>query len=213
MARIFIISAPSGGGKTSIVNGVLERLDKLHLSISYTTRPIRPNEEDGKDYHFVTPAEFEQMRAKNKFLEHAQVFGNYYGTSRQVVEDVLQQGFDIILEIDWQGAKQIKDNFPDAVLVFLLPPSMKILAERLHKRASDSKEVIKKRLQEAELEISNYGLFDHLLVNDDFDATLDNLIQLVNSIRAGKELQETKRDNQEEKLAGLIADLVKDLPR
>ena len=207
MANIFVVSAPSGGGKTSLVNAVLEQLNDIKLSISYTTRPLRPGEEDGKNYHFVSADRFAKMIEEGKFLEHAKVFGNDYGTSRTEVENALELDLDVILEIDWQGAKQIKDNFPQAVLVFLLPPSLEILAERLRNRASDSEEVIHKRLQEAEMEISNYGLFDHLLVNDDFDRTLLELTNLIEAFRAGQKPQDSKRENQEIKLASLLAKL------
>lgn len=208
MAKIFVVSAPSGGGKTSLVNGVMGKLPDLHLSISYTTRPKRPGEEDGKNYHFVAQGEFDRMVEQGKFLEHAEVFGNCYGTARQVVEESLAAGQDVILEIDWQGAKQIKENFPAAVLIFLLPPSLATLSERLHKRASDSKETIQRRLEEAEQEIAQYGLFDHLLVNEDFDHTLQKLIELILSFRAGEELVATRRETQEQKLGLLLQDLL-----
>lgn len=177
-----------------MVNGVLAKLDDLKLSISYTTRPMRPKETNGKEYNFVSPEQFTQMISGNSLLEHAEVFDNYYGTSRQQVEDSLKQGLDVILEIDWQGAKQIKENFPTAILIFLLPPSLATLAERLNKRAADSPDVIKRRLQQAEEEISQHGLFDYLVVNDNFEHALSKLVTIIESFRLSRSYQEVKLD-------------------
>ena len=199
---IFVISAPSGGGKTSLVNALLEKLSNLKLSISYTTRQKRSSEEHTKNYYFVSEEEFEAMKQRNEFLEYATVFGNSYGTARQTVTEALQQGDDVVLEIDWQGAKQIKDNFPQAKMIFLLPPSIETLKERLHKRGSDDHVTIQKRLEQAEQEISQYGLFDYLVVNDDFDEALQQLISIITACGLTRERREAP-------LAQLIKDLTK----
>jgi guanylate kinase len=177
--KLFILSAPSGAGKTSLANALVESSPELQFSVSHTTRAPRPGERHGVHYYFVSPAEFEAMVARGEFLEHAQVFGNRYGTSRAAVEGVLAQGKSVLLDIDWQGARAIKARMPQAVSIFILPPSRAALRERLNKRGQDSAEVIERRMREATAEMSHYVEFDHVVVNDDFEAALADLRALV----------------------------------
>lgn len=178
--NLFTLSAPSGTGKTSLVNKVKELLHpNVALSISHTTRRPRKTESDGIGYHFVTTTTFKQMQAQSMFLECAKVFGNYYGTSKQWVLNTLQQGKDVILEIDWQGADQIRQNWPDSCSIFLAPPSLEILHQRLRNRGQDSDTSIKKRLAKAQEELSHCALADYLLINDDFDTTVQQLCSLI----------------------------------
>jgi guanylate kinase len=177
--RLFVISAPSGGGKTSLINALLQRDDRVALSVSHTTRAPRPGEQDGVHYYFVDEAEFEALAAAGAFLEHAAVFGNRYGTGRQAVERQLAAGLDVLLDIDWQGAQQVRTRFPAACTVFILPPSLEILRRRLTDRGQDSPEVIERRMAAARAEISHAGEFEFLIVNDDFDAALQDLHSIV----------------------------------
>jgi len=177
---LFIIAAPSGGGKTSLVNALLKHDPRLVLSISHTTRPARPGELDGQHYHFVTEPEYEQMVKNGDFMEHAQVFDYYYGTNRKSVALQLEQGFDVILEIDWQGARQVRTVFPDCCLVFIIPPSLDDLRKRLTGRGQDSAKVIQRRMRDAQAEISHWAEFDHLVVNDNFDTALEELLAIIN---------------------------------
>lgn len=182
LAHIFVIAAPSGAGKTSLVNEVLQRESKLQLSVSFTTREPRPKDVHGKDYHFIDEMRFQEMIEQNDFLEHAHVYGHYYGTSRAWVQQQLEQGRDIILEIDWQGARQIKQHFAQhAVLIFVLPPSLQELKQRLLRREQDSALVIGKRMQVAQQEMQHCKEFDYLLVNDDFAATVSSLQAIIKS--------------------------------
>lgn len=176
---LYIISAPSGGGKTSLVNALLESVANLEVSVSHTTRPPRPGEKNNIDYHFVTEKAFENLIAKKNFLEHAKVFGNYYGTSRVWVEKKLKAGIDIILEIDWQGARQIRSMMPDAIGIFILPPSWQILEKRLRQRAQDEKSVIAKRMAQAHDEVAHYHEYDYLVVNDNFAKALADLSAII----------------------------------
>lgn len=176
---LFIISAPSGTGKTSLVRSACEQLPNLKKSISHTTRDMRPGEVDGVDYNFLTKEQFQQMLAANVFFEHAEVFGNYYGTSRDWVNNTLQQGTDVILEIDWQGAQQIRSSVPDSVAIFILPPSSGILRERLLNRNQDDTNKIAVRLKGAKTEVSHYTEYDYLIVNDDFALALQQLIAIL----------------------------------
>lgn len=184
---LFLISAPSGAGKTSLVNAMLEAAadpdGRLCVSISHTTRPKRPGEEDGKNYHFVSIARFQLMRTENAFLESAEVFGNLYGTSRAWVEERLAAGWDVILEIDWQGASQVQSLMGDAVSIFILPPSLDALRERLTARGQDGAEVIEKRMAEAVNEISHFHLADFIVINENFDAALADLKAVIRSAR------------------------------
>jgi guanylate kinase len=186
---LYIISAPSGAGKTSLVKALLEKLAGVSVSVSHTTRPARPGEQDGVDYHFVAKAEFERLAAGDEFLEHAQVFDNYYGTRCATVLEKLESGGDVILEIDWQGARQVYKAFPQAVRVFILPPSREALRERLAGRGQDSEEVINRRMADAVSEMSHYDEFDYLVFNDDFDTALGELMALFSARRLRSEAQ------------------------
>jgi|TARA_B110000238_G_scaffold125960_1_gene136060 guanylate kinase len=176
---LFIISAPSGAGKTSLVAELLNNMSNIKASISHTTRDRRPGEVDAVNYHFVSRPQFVDMIEQSAFLEHAEVFGNFYGTSQQWVADTLAGGEDVILEIDWQGAAQVRKLFPASTSIFILPPSKQALRERLHKRAQDDAEVIEKRVAAATEEMSHYVEADFLVVNDDFDTALQEMISIV----------------------------------
>jgi guanylate kinase len=177
--QLFVIAAPSGAGKTSLVRALMKREPKLAFSVSYTTRPRRTGEVEGRDYHFVSDEEFLEMAARGAFIEHAEVFGKHYGTSREQIEEALAEGRDLILEIDWQGARQVRGALPETVDVFILPPSRRILEERLRNRQTDSPEVIERRLRESVEEISHWAEFRYAVVNDDFDTALDELTAIV----------------------------------
>jgi guanylate kinase len=172
---LYIVAAPSGAGKTSLLKALLESTDQLKLSVSHTTRPPRPGEQDGVHYNFVDVDTFKQMLTEGLFLEYAEVFGNFYGTSRPWVEEALARGENVILEIDWQGARKVRAALPQAVGIFVLPPSRPELERRLRDRGTDADVVIARRLGEAQLEMAHYGEFDYLVVNDDFDQTLADL--------------------------------------
>lgn len=169
---LFTVSAPSGAGKTSLVAALVASCDSVQVSVSHTTRAIRPGEQDGVNYHFVSQQQFSDMLGRAEFLEHAQVFANYYGTSKTWVEQTLRGGNDVILEIDWQGAQQVRHLQPDAVSVFILPPSQETLLKRLTGRGQDSEQVIAARMAEAKNEISHYVESQYLIVNDDFQQAL-----------------------------------------
>ncbi|HKT26948.1 guanylate kinase [Dyella sp.] len=186
---LFIVAAPSGAGKSTLVNALLEREPGISLSISHTTRPPRPGEQYGRHYYFVERAEFEREVAEGIFLEHAEVHGNFYGTSRRTVQDLLQQGRDVLLEIDWQGAAQIRKAKPDVVSVFILPPSRAELERRLRGRGSDSAEVIERRLRNSRGEIAHAHEFDYIIVNDRFEDALDSLQAIVRAVRQRSALQ------------------------
>jgi len=192
---LFIIAAPSGGGKTSLVNALLKHDPRLVLSISHTTRAARPGEVGGQHYHFVSEAEYQQMVNNGDFMEHARVFDHYYGTNRKSVALQLEQGRDVILEIDWQGARQVRDVFPDCCLIFIIPPSLEILRKRLTSRRQDSAEVIQRRMRDAQAEISHWAEFDHLVVNDNFDTALEELLAIINDHRERKP-HEVNKNNQ-----------------
>jgi guanylate kinase len=177
--RLFVIAAPSGAGKTSLVRALMEREPGLRFSISCTTRPRRPTEQHGRDYFFVDREEFEHMVAGGEFLEHARVFDNYYGTPRRQVEQALSAGQDLILEIDWQGAAQVRTALPECVSVFILPPSRPELERRLRGRGTDAEEVIQRRLRDAASDMAHWREFDHVVVNDRFDQALAELQDVV----------------------------------
>jgi guanylate kinase len=200
--RLFVIAAPSGAGKTSLVRALMAREPGLRFSISYTTRPQRPTEQHGRDYFFVGKDEFAQMVANGEFLEHARVFDNYYGTARRPVEDALSAGQDLILEIDWQGAAQIRAALPECISIFILPPSRPELERRLRGRGTDSEEVIQRRLRDAASDMTHWREFDHVVVNDDFSQALVQLQEVV----AGRG-EATRRDRAglEELAAALTA--------
>jgi guanylate kinase len=180
---LYIVSAPSGAGKTSLVKALLKADPAIRLSVSYTTRAPRPGETDGRDYHFISRQRFEMMEADGEFLEHAGVYGNFYGTSKSSISRDLNAGHDILLEIDWQGAAQVKQHFPQAASVFILPPSFSALRTRLKGRGQDSEEVIERRLAAAAHDVAHADEFDYIIVNDDFDHALQDLIAITRSIR------------------------------
>jgi guanylate kinase len=180
---LYIVSAPSGAGKTSMVKALLKADSAIRLSISYTTRAPRPGEANGRDYHFVSRERFESMLGQQEFLESAEVYGNYYGTSRTGIQRDLAAGRDILLEIDWQGAAQVKQDFPGAASIFILPPSYPTLRTRLTGRGQDGVEVIERRLAAAAEEVSHAGAFDYIIVNDDFDEALLDLTAIARCVR------------------------------
>jgi guanylate kinase len=173
--HLYVIAAPSGAGKTSLLHALMRRRPGIEFSVSCTTRKPRPGEQDGRDYHYLEHEEFDRLKEAGEFIEHANVFGNLYGTRRSVVEAALAEGRDLILEIDWQGAKQVRERLPEAVQIFILPPSRAELESRLRKRGSDSAEVIERRLRESALEMSHWPDFDHVIVNRHFDQALAEL--------------------------------------
>jgi guanylate kinase len=177
--RLIVLSAPSGAGKTTLVKALLASEPQLRLSISHTTRARRPTEVEGREYHFVSKEQFEELVARGEFLENARVFDNLYGTSRAFVEGELAQGHDVLLEIDWQGARQVRRAMPQCVTVFVLPPSRAALAERLARRATDTPEVIRRRLKDAVGDMSHYREFDYAIVNDDFDRAVADLKRII----------------------------------
>ena len=199
--RLYVVSAPSGGGKTSLVNALLEQDDRVALSVSHTTRPPRPGERDGVHYYFVDEAAFEALVQRGAFLEHARVFDHRYGTGREAVERQLAQGYDVLLDIDWQGARQVRSSFPEARTIFVLPPSLTVLRQRLEGRGQDSATVVERRMRDARAEISHAGEFDFLIVNDDFDDALERLKSI---IRGGQSATPEDAQNSREVLARLL---------
>jgi len=177
--RLYVVSAPSGAGKTSLVKALMEREPRIRFSISYTTRAPRPNEVPGRDYHFVSMDRFDQMAARNEFLEHAKVFDNSYGTGMHAVEEALQNGEQLLLEIDWQGARQVRARLPEAHSIFILPPTRDALELRLRARSTDSDAVIARRLQDAAADIGHWSEFDYVVVNDRFQQALEDLLVIV----------------------------------
>jgi len=189
---LFIVSAPSGAGKTSLLRDLLARDKQLSLSVSHTTRAMRPGEEDGVHYHFVDKDTFEGLVEQDVFIEHAQVFDNFYGTSEAAVRDQLQAGQDVVVEIDWQGARQVRERFPQAVSIFIVPPSIEALRERLSGRGQDSDEIIERRMRDAQAELSHYGEYDYLVINDQFDLALQQLGEVVDAERLRRERQQVR---------------------
>ena len=186
---LFIVAAPSGAGKSSIVNAVLARDPNIALSISFTSRKPRPGERHAEHYHFVSAAEFEGMVAAGDFFEHALVHGDWKGTARQSVEPQLNAGKDVLLEIDWQGARQVRDKVPGAVSVFILPPSREALEQRMRNRGQDSEDVIQQRLAAAREEMSHYGEFDYVIVNEHFAVAVDEMCSIFTASRLRREQQ------------------------
>ncbi len=182
-AQLFVLSAPSGAGKTSLVREAVKRLDKLAVSISHTTRPMRPADKDGIDYHFIEEPQFHEMLGRGEFLEHAQVFDHYYATSQAMVDETLKAGTDVILEIDWQGAEQVRRLKPEVCGVFIVPPTREILAERLRGRGSDSEEVVDRRLRDAVDDMRHFSNYDYLIINDSFEQAVDELCAVILSQR------------------------------
>jgi len=175
MANLFIIAAPSGCGKTSLVEALIKKTKNLCVSVSHTTRPPRPDEVNGINYYFVSINEFEEMIKNNSFVEHAMVFDNHYGSSTKLIREKLDEGVDVILEIDWQGARQVKENMPNSISIFILPPSKEALLERLQQRAQDNDATINKRMSDAQNQMQHFNEFDYLIINDDFDSALNDL--------------------------------------
>jgi len=200
--KLYIISAPSGAGKTSLVKQLVADLEQLSVSVSHTTRKMRDGESDGKDYFFISLDDFKKMIEQQAFLEHAQVFDNFYGTTQQSVEESLNNGVDIILEIDWQGAQQVRKMLPESVSIFILPPSIEVLQQRLENRGQDCQEIIDRRMQDAVNEMSHCDEFDYLIVNDDFNQALAELTGVVVS-------QRLEKKRQLETLAPLLNKLIK----
>jgi guanylate kinase len=184
MTTVFIISAPSGSGKSTLTHRLLKEIPNLRFSISYTTRAPRGQEQDGKDYFFISPADFEARIAKGEFLEYAKVFDHYYGTHTGELERAAAEGVDLILDIDVQGARQLKEKSPAAVSIFILPPSRQVLEERLRARSQDSEPVIERRLRDAAEEIRNYKQYDYVLVNREVEASVDTLKSIVKATRS-----------------------------
>jgi guanylate kinase len=200
---IFIVSAPSGAGKTSLVKALIEQTSDIRVSISHTTRSKRPGEIDGQHYYFISQQEFTALHNSGAFIEDAKVFGNFYGTSKMEIEKAIKQGQDIVLDIDWQGAKQVKELFPEhSIGIFLLPPSKEVLKERLERRAQDHPEVIANRLAAANNEMQHYRDYDYVIINDKFDNALEDLKATVRAERLRKQRQEQIQ-------AKLISELLK----
>ncbi|MEE8427950.1 MAG: guanylate kinase [Gammaproteobacteria bacterium] len=183
LGTLYVVSAPSGAGKTSLVKALLDQVDFLSVSVSHTTRACRTGEQDGVDYHFVTPEMFDSMVKERNFLEYAEVFGNYYGTARPDVDRLLGKGTDVLLEIDWQGARQVRAAAPDSISIFILPPSRDALAQRLQSRGQDNAQVIEQRMAQAVDEMSHYQEYDYLVINDDFEAAVQDLWAIVKAQR------------------------------
>jgi guanylate kinase len=198
MTCVFIISAPSGSGKSTLVSRLMSEVENLTFSVSYTTRKLRGAEVDGEEYHFIDRAEFEARLAANEFLEHAEVFGNYYGTHQTALQIAENKGVDLVLDIDVQGAAQLKERIPDAVTIFILAPSLEILEQRLRSRSQDSEETIRRRLADAAREIGDYDLYDYVLVNDDLELAAETLKSIVRAERV-------KRARVEEKIRPILA--------
>ena len=199
--RLYVVSAPSGGGKTSLVNALLEADEQVRLSVSHTTRAPRPGEKDGVHYHFVSEDEFLAVVENDAFLEHAEVFGHRYGTGKEAVERQLSAGFNVLLDIDWQGARQIRDSYPACRTVFIVPPSIRELRRRLTGRGQDSEETIEKRMREARSEISHWDEFDFVIVNDRFNEALADLRSI---IRSGRPIKDENDSEKRKILAELL---------
>ncbi len=199
--KLFIIAAPSGAGKTSLVNALVKEINRIQISISYTTRPMRPGDVDAEQYHFIDESRYQQMVAEEDFLEHALVFDHHYGTGKAWVLEKLNKGEDVILEIDWQGAEQVRKLIPASVSIFILPPSIEILHERLKSRSQDKADVIADRMSKNILEIEHYSDFDYLVVNKEFDTAVADLKAIVKAERL-------RLNEQRQEQFQLLADLL-----
>ena len=193
--NLFIVSSPSGAGKSSLISALLAKHQDMQVSVSNTTRAPRPGEEDGIHYHFTKVDQFKALIEQNEFYEWAEVFGNYYGTSKSAIQSQLAKGIDVFLDIDWQGAQQMRKLVPEIITIFILPPSKKELESRLNKRGQDSEEVINSRMAQAQSEMSHYNEYDFLLINDDFELTLSHFEQIVLAHRLKIQNQQSKFDN------------------
>ncbi|MDH0730714.1 guanylate kinase [Pseudomonas sichuanensis] len=199
---LYIVSAPSGAGKTSLVTELIKQDPHVRVSVSHTTRAMRPGEAHGVNYHFVVHEEFKALIAQGDFLEHAEVFGNFYGTSRSALQETLDQGFDLILEIDWQGAQQVRKLMPEARSIFILPPSQQALRQRLDGRGQDSEEIIAGRMKEAVSEMEHYDEYEYVIINDDFDVALDDLKAVFRSNRLLLQKQQQRHEALLKQLVG-----------
>ena len=208
MANLFIISAPSGCGKTSLVEALIEKAKNLCVSVSHTTRPPRPDEIDGINYYFISISEFEEMIKTKAFVEHAMVFDNHYGSSSKLIKEKLDEGVDVILEIDWQGARQVKKNMPNAISIFILPPSKKALLTRLQQRAQDNDTTIKKRMSDAQNQMQHFKEFDYLVINDDFNSALNDLNLIICRPDRASELSNLSLSEQSKKYRKLLKKLI-----
>lgn len=197
MTTVFIISAPSGSGKSTLTRQLIDRVPKLRFSVSYTTRAPRGQERDGQEYFFISRDEFEERLLKGEFLEHAEVFGHYYGTHTNELDRAAAEGVDLVLDIDVQGARQLKGKIPAAVSIFILAPSRQILEQRLRTRSQDSDDVIARRLREAAEEIRNYKVYDYVLVNREVESSVDTLVSIVKATRS-------RRDRMEEQIRPIL---------
>ncbi|KOR31959.1 guanylate kinase [Achromatium sp. WMS3] len=201
VGNLFVVSAPSGAGKSSLLRALRERYPALQIAVSHTTRLPRPGEHNGLDYHFVDKQTFLEMVGNGEFLEHAQVFDHFYGTSELAVHAMLKQGHSLVLEIDWQGAKQVRKRFPQAICIFILPPSLQTLRERLTKRAQDNLEIIERRMQDAQEDLSHYAEYDYLIANQHFEQAVNELYAIVMA-------QELHIKRQGPRLASLLRELL-----
>ena len=208
MANLFIIAAPSGCGKTSLVKALLESLSNLSVSVSHTTRKPRKAEIDGENYHFVSKERFSEMISNNDFVEHAEVFGNLYGTARSNIKEKLDANIDIILEIDWQGARQVRENMPHSISIFILPPSKNVLLQRLTDRGQDDDETISERMKNSESEMSHYDEFEYLVINDQFDSALNDLKAIIQDWSNNKKNIEFSLENQISRHRYLFKELI-----
>jgi guanylate kinase len=199
--NLFVVSSPSGAGKSSLISALLAKHNDMKVSVSHTTRAPRPGEFHAQHYHFTDVASFKQLIEQNEFYEWAEVFGNYYGTSKSAIDEQLNQGIDVFLDIDWQGAEQMRKLVPSIITLFILPPSKQELESRLNKRGQDSQEVIAGRMAQAQSEMSHYKEYDFVMINDDFEQTLLNFEQIVLAHRL-------KVENQKSKFADLINELL-----
>jgi guanylate kinase len=199
---VFIISAPSGSGKSTLVQRLLKTVPNLAFSISYTTRPPRPSETPGEDYIFISRKEFEERLGRGEFLEHAEVFGNYYGTNREAFEAATREGKDLVLDIDIQGARQLRTAIPQAITIFVLPPSKQVMEQRLRSRSQDSEEVIQRRLQGAAVEVKNYTHYDFVIINRDIEEASAQLVNIV-------EAERSRRTRMEEEVRPILASFLR----
>lgn len=208
MADLFIIAAPSGCGKTSLVDALLKKSSNISVSVSHTTRKPRPEEVDGTNYHFISVNEFQEMIKDNKFVEFAEVFENLYGSSRELIEDNLNNNIDVILEIDWQGARQVKINMPKAISIFVLPPSKEALLERLKNRAQDDELTINNRMSDAENQMRHFDEFDYLIINNNFNEALSDLENIIIPSNKASERFKLSLEEQSNKHKNLLKKLI-----
>ena len=208
MANLFIIAAPSGCGKTSLVEALIKNAKNLYVSVSHTTRPPRSDEINGINYYFVSINEFEEMIKNNAFVEHATVFDNHYGSSAKLIKEKLDEGIDVILEIDWQGARQVKINMPNAISIFILPPSKEALLGRLQQRAQDNDATINKRMSDAQNQMQHVNEFDYLVINDDFNTALNDLNLIICRLQKDSERFSLSLSEQSKKHIKLLKKLI-----